>query len=365
MSTPPDVSSHSESEHGNDEPPRKRRRHSGSECQNTERNVPRQLTQAQQPSYNFPPFRSPFPSYSPLFGKPQSHPPWQLYQFSYPPAPPQAWLPQYPSYNAEPSGSVYPGPIGPATSGPKGAAYQGPSRPPYNYAGQSASQASCSYQDPPAQDNPGYIPLSTKPHKYRVSTQPSQKQCAATYSDSDDSEEESSDDDEHEGEGTEDFDPDSYYSSTASQFPKVVTEYIENRFRKCIPKEQRKKMLKENPVPNTPAAKVPQSDDDIVAFLGQEFPLKADKRLIRIQATVLAVSAPLATLRANLVEQDLTNDKGALIPADDVKGHHPEVSRTTRKFCQLHFPGKEGSYHLQVGVQEERACKDNEESLQS
>ena len=78
-------------------------------------------------------------------------------------------------------------------------------------------------------------------------------------------------------------------------------------------------MLKENPVPNTPAAKVPQSDDDIVAFLGEEFPLKADKRLIRIQATVLVVSAPLATLWANLVEQDLTNDKGALIPADDVK----------------------------------------------
>ena len=75
-------------------------------------------------------------------------------------------------------------------------------------------------------------------------------------------------------------------------------------------------MLKENPVPNTPAAKVPQSDDDIV---GQEFPLKVDKRLIWIQATVLAVSAPLATLWANLVEQDLTNDKGALIPADDVK----------------------------------------------
>ena len=99
----------------------------------------------------------------------------------------------------------------------------------------------------------------------------------------------------------------------------VVTECIETRFRKCIPKEQRKKMLKENPVPNTPAAEVPQADNDIVAFLGQEFPLKAEKRLMRIQATVLSVSAPLATLWANLVDQNLTNDGGALIPADDVK----------------------------------------------
>ena len=68
-------------------------------------------------------------------------------------------------------------------------------------------------------------------------------------------------------------------------------------------------MLKDNPVPNTLAANVPRSDDDIVAFLGQEFPLKADKCLIRIQATVLAVSTPMATLWANLVEQDLPNDR--------------------------------------------------------
>ena len=228
--------------------------------------------------------------------------------------------------NAEPSGSVYSGPTGPAVSGPTGPAISGPTRPAYqgrsrpaDNTGQSASQPSCSYHDPsPQRDNPEYLPLSTKSHKHKLSTRSSQNQCATTISDSDDSESESSDEDD-EGEGMEDFDPDSYYSSTASHFSKVVTDYIENRFRKCIPKEQRKKMLKDNPVPNTPAAKVPQSDDDIVAFLGQEFPVKADKRLIRIQATVLAVSAPLATLWANLVEQDLTNDRGALISADDVK----------------------------------------------
>ena len=323
-------SSHSEPEHDNGEPARKRRRYRDHERQNTPRNVPAQATQSQQPPLNFPPFRPPFPSYSP-FGLPQSAPPWPLYHFSYPPAPPQAWLPPYPSYNAEPSGSVYSGPIGPAISGPSGPAisgpsgpaisgpsgpaYQGPPGPAYDMS-QSARQASGSYHDQSSQrGNPGYLPLSSKSHRHKLSTRSNQKQCVATDSDSDDSEQESSDEEE----GTEDFDPDSYYTSSTSQFPKVVTEYIETRFRKCIPQEQRKRMLKENPVPNTPAAKVPQADDDIVAFLGQEFPLKADKRLMRIQATVLSVSAPLATLWANLVDQNLTNDGGALIPADDVK----------------------------------------------
>ena len=52
------------------------------------------------------------------------------------------------------------------------------------------------------------------------------------YSDSDGSEGESNDAEE---EGIEDFDPNIYYFSTASQFAKVVTEYIENCFRKMHP----------------------------------------------------------------------------------------------------------------------------------
>ena len=60
--------------------------------------------------------------------------------------------------------------------------------------------------------------------------------------------------------------------------PLGFPEYIETRFRKCIPKEQHTKRLKQNTVPNTPTAKVPQADD-IMAFLGQEFALKVDKRL--------------------------------------------------------------------------------------
>ena len=78
------------------------------------------------------------------------------------------------------------------------------------------------------------------------------------------SEEASSDE---EGDIVGDFDPDNCYLSS-SKFPKVVNDYIEKRFRRCIPREQRIKMLRDNPIPSTPAAKVPQVDDDIVAFLG-------------------------------------------------------------------------------------------------
>ena len=60
--------------------------------------------------------------------------------------------------------------------------------------------------------------------------------------------------------------------------PRGFPEYIETRFRKCIPKEQHTKRLKQNTVPNTPTAEVLQADD-IIAFLGQEFALKVDKRL--------------------------------------------------------------------------------------
>ena len=84
-------------------------------------------------------------------------------------------------------------------------------------------------------------------------------------SDSEDSDDNSSDE-----ETFGDFDPDNFYASSNSQFPKIVNDYIEKHFRQCIPREQRKKMLRNNPISSTPAAKVPQAYD-IVAFLGQEF----------------------------------------------------------------------------------------------
>ena len=45
---------------------------------------------------------------------------------------------------------------------------------------------------------------------------------------------------------------------------------------------------------------------------------------------VLAVSTPMATLWANLVEQDLPNDRGVLIPSDDVKN---TIQRSLALLC--------------------------------
>ena len=77
-------------------------------------------------------------------------------------------------------------------------------------------------------------------------------------------------------------------------------------------------MFKDNPIPDTPAAKPPLPDDDIMAFLGKDFPAKSDRRLRRIQATTIAVAGPLTTLWANMLEQGMDRSSGAVIPVDGV-----------------------------------------------
>lgn len=131
-------------------------------------------------------------------------------------------------------------------------------------------------------------------------------------------EEDKDEQEEQEDQVTESFDPDNYYAASGQSLPPSISDYVEKRFRKCIPVDKRRKMFKDNPIPDTPAAKPPQPDDDIVAFLGKDFPSKSDKRLRRIQATTIAVAGPLTTLWANLVEQDMGQGSGTLIPVDDV-----------------------------------------------
>ena len=315
-------------------------------------------TQGMEGLRNDPPFRPlppPYPTFS-IFGPPQAPPTWHPYQLSYPPPPPQ-WYPVYPEYSAERMKPAYSrpssgpsdagpsrpptaepvepadyGPIWPANYGPSRLANHGPSRPASHatfgtldptYENQSShkgQQSNQPYGNTSLEgDTSDFMPLDTSTPSHasqgkklctrRIAKQPH----IGASSDSDNSDEASSDE---EGDTVGDFDPDNYYSSN-SQFPKVVNNYIEKRFRRCIPREQRKKMLRDNPIPSTPAAKVPQVDDDIVAFLGQEFPHKLDKCLSKIQGTTVAVAAPLATLWANLIEQKLTGE-AALIAADDV-----------------------------------------------
>ena len=88
---------------------------------------------------------------------------------------------------------------------------------------------------------------------------------------------------EQEDQVTESFDPDNYYASSGQSLPQEINDYVEKRFRKCIPIDKRKKMFKDNPIPDTPAAKPPQPDDDIVAFLGKDFPSKMTNAFVEFR----------------------------------------------------------------------------------
>ena len=91
------------------------------------------------------------------------------------------------------------------------------------------------------------------------------------------------------------FDPGTFYASK-QKTPKEIREYLEVRFRKCIEKDHRKRMARDCPLPDTPAAHPQEPDGDIVDYLGKDFPHNSDKQLRRIQATILATSAPLTHL---------------------------------------------------------------------
>ena len=82
-------------------------------------------------------------------------------------------------------------------------------------------------------------------------------------------------------------------------------------------------MFKDNPIPDTPAAKPPQPDDHIVAFLGNDFPNRSDKCLRRIQATTTAAAGPFTTLWSNLIEQDIGKGSGILAPCVRLSSTHP------------------------------------------
>ncbi len=179
----------------------------------------------------------------------------------------------------------------------------------------------CPQQQPTKRKRTG----SSEHHKRKEpSEQPSaSKRARISEDDSDSDQSLLSGDDNEEQEEQEDlvmesFDPDNYYASSGQSLPQSITDYVETRFRKCIPVDKRRKMFKDNPIPDTPAAKPPQPDDDIVAFLGRDFPAKSEKRLRRIQATTIAVAGPLTTLWANFVEQDMGQGSGTLISVDDV-----------------------------------------------
>ena len=72
------------------------------------------------------------------------------------------------------------------------------------------------------------------------------------------------------------FDPDTFYASK-QKTPKEIREYLDVRFRKHIEKDHRK-MARDYPLPDTPAAHPPDPDGNIVDYLGKDFPHSSDKQ---------------------------------------------------------------------------------------
>jgi hypothetical protein len=94
---------------------------------------------------------------------------------------------------------------------------------------------------------------------------------------------------------------------------------MNTHFHTCPPKEVRKSMARENPLPDIPALCSPTTDDVIVDYMGSDFPSKLDDHYKRIQTAIISAGAPVLNLWAQLEEQQLTSGQG-----DD-----PEVSSVT------------------------------------
>lgn len=61
---------------------------------------------------------------------------------------------------------------------------------------------------------------------------------------------------DEEDEDTE-MDPESYYRSTPQQMDKVVDDFVNKTFRRCLPKQERFELAREYPKPSASAVAVP------------------------------------------------------------------------------------------------------------
>ena len=127
----------------------------------------------------------------------------------------------------------------------------------------------------------------------------------------------------------EEFDPESYYSvDSGIKVPDKVKSFLESTFRRCLPRKRRRAINREYPKPNLDIVSVPKADKDIVSILDRSFPTSEDRSLSRIQAAVLASSAPLANLWSQLISEGFSGKQDELMPTK-------EVIRTIRETLAL------------------------------
>lgn len=122
---------------------------------------------------------------------------------------------------------------------------------------------------------------------------------------------------EEESSDSEDEDPDAYYHSNPKVVHKTVQEFMGKTFHRCIPKRKRLDLAKLYPKPDLPESAAPKLDHDIKGALSNEISDHNDLQLAKVQATILASSAPATNFWSHLLETDLTG-KEDMIPASEV-----------------------------------------------
>lgn len=95
-----------------------------------------------------------------------------------------------------------------------------------------------------------------------------------------------------------------------------MEEFIKSSFYKGLSKEARTKALEQFPKPAS--VQIPSADSVLTDFMGSNFPKWYDDQLAKVQSTILASAFPVFNMWADSLDQDITGEEAAVIPADVV-----------------------------------------------
>ena len=91
------------------------------------------------------------------------------------------------------------------------------------------------------------------------------------------------------------FDPAALVKTREGTFkaPKAIKHYLEKHLRRCLSKEEREALHKEDPLPDIDACVPPKVDKYLSDFLGTQFPTYQDSKLSQVQGAVIAIARPV------------------------------------------------------------------------
>ena len=116
------------------------------------------------------------------------------------------------------------------------------------------------------------------------------------------------------------FDPADLVKSSEGTFkaPKLIQEYLDKHFKRCLTKEEREALFREHPRPDAESCSVPQVDKFITDFLGRNMPKDRDGVLCKLQAATLASARPLVSAWQNLLGEGIQEEPDMTVPATEV-----------------------------------------------